>query len=251
MFVFDLKQKKYLNTIKLPDKLDYDKNALEFENGRLHIIVSGKHFVFNANDDKPKPKIYHDFKCEIWRTSMLYVKSKQMLLLIGGQDIDSDWKPFGIWRFLLKSEKWEKLHDGNTFGLRSTSCVLTAREDYVIITGDVSYKGHVMYVLDMRDEEEFKVRECAIKTPEFPCYGMDVCRVGGSVKNELLINGWIKELFKDMKFNDLSLPPMYIIQLIEKWYDQEEIHLVKNGESFQVPKDHYCIKLRHILTSLL
>ena len=64
------------------------------------------------------------------------------------------------------------------------------------------------------------MKECKIKTPK---PGQCLLRQM-NVKCEILIIGWIKELFKTKEFKDLILPPIYLLKMISSWYDEEVLH---------------------------
>ena len=44
------------------------------------------------------------------------------------------------------------------------------------------------------------------------------------VKCEILIIGWIKELFRTKEFKDLILPPIYLLKMIALWHNEQMIH---------------------------
>ena len=56
------------------------------------------------------------------------------------------------------------------------------------------------------DENSYKLKQCNVKCPNI---GKNILiRSGGGIKDELLVIGWIKRLFKTKKFKDILLPPM-------------------------------------------
>ena len=185
--------------------------------------------------------------CEVRYASTLYVPSKQIILLIGGEY----WKDkmMGIWKFCLVTKKWKKL-EALQFNYCNVSSHLTSDEGYVIIGGgsdkDNCYMNK-MYVLDIRDEDEYKLMECDIKLPMENAKLYKIVGSGGGIKDEILVVGWIKQEFKKRNFKDLLIPPMYIMQLIALWYNQEMIHWISRQED----NNHCCIKLKHVLSSLL
>ena len=129
---------------------------------------------------------------------------------------------------------------------------------FVIIGGgrDKMYNWvNKLHVLDIREDDEYKLVECDIKVPMDECF--KIGGSGGGIKNEILVVGWIKEQFKKNEFKGLSLPPMYIMQLIALWYYQEMIHCVElhcvelREKDENADNSHYCIKLKHILSSLI
>ena len=84
--------------------------------------------------------------------------------------------------------------------------------------------------MDISDDNEYKLRKCDIQTPK--AGNCQIVRMGG-IEDECLVIGWIKQLFKTKEFKDLQFPPMYLIQLIVKRYNQEEIHWIYNSACFE------------------
>ena len=174
--------------------------------------------------------------------SLLHVPSKHMMLMIGGT---ISHKPLGIWKFCLIAQEWTKLPNLD-FNHKYVDSVLSSNEDYILITrGAVSDK---ISVLDIRDENEYKLRECKIKLPKVgKCL---IVRMGG-IKDEILTIGWIKELFKTKQFKKLALPPPYLMKMISLYYNQEMLHWFYDENSYydDAIHRHQAIKLKHILSS--
>ena len=181
----------------------------------------------------------------------VYVKSKETLLLIGGarETLFDGLSPFGVWRYCMKENKWKEINE-LSFSLQSVTCVISANERYVLIAGgkkisdnlsfDISEYNYKIFALDISDDSGYKLRECTIKAPGIFSH---IILMGGEIEDELLVIGWIKQLFKTKEFKDLSLPPIYIMKIIGLWYNQEELHWIGR-------KQHYVVGLNHILCSL-
>ena len=264
-------------------------NQSVFENGNIHSFVntfeyydnnnnnnneSFKHFIWNTNNNNNinnECKILYDFKNEINGikdivcSKCIYVKSKNILLLIGGKDrLNKIKKGVGIWKFSLKFKKWYKICDGIKFKFHSVSVTLTANENYVIIAGGYylanNKKNHIkykilnndkIYVLDIKNNNnnKYKLFKSTIKCPLSG--NNNICRLGGEINNELLVIGWIRNLFKIKQFNNLIIPPMHIMKMIKNWYDQEMIHWLWKGQYIDQKYQHYAINCKYILSSLL
>eukprot|EP01084_Bolivina_argentea_P218528 370815_1 len=211
-------------------------------NGIIHAIGDPqrrlrKHLAWNTNTNTnivTEIFDFHEYFGSIAGASMIYVKSKQMILLIGGRDHCSSEKYIGIWRFCLKTKKWKRMIQGNECKWYCV-CALSANENYVIISPDSSGK---MYVLTIENRDDFKLNICKIISP-----GIDgkIIRMGNVVNSNLLISSWIRKLFTTSEFEELILPPKYLMELIGLYYEQEMIHWM--GDS------HYSIKLKDILKS--
>ena len=228
--------------------------------GNIHIIggqVFAPHYVWNFNHKRNIYKLIHNFKFErgnLMYISLVHVSSKQMILMIGGSDscyyhnndrYDEEHKKrrIGIWKFCLILQKWAKLQFiGPDFKQANVRCVLSLNEDFVIIAGGWDRnleKSDEIFVLDLRDDNHYKLKKSQIKCPQKGI--CDLVRFGGGIQDELLVIGWIKDLFKTTDFKHLSLPPMYLMKMIQSWYNQEMIHWLQKNE-------HYAIKLKYILS---
>ena len=49
--------------------------------------------------------------------------------------------------------------------------------------------------------------------------------VSNKYKHELSISGYIRNIWKNHAFDDMTYPPVYLIKIMESYYDLEEIHL--------------------------
>ena len=84
-------------------------------NNEVHMIGgyrTTKHLIWNLKDRNSNKCVeMYDFKTdlldEMFGARVVYIKSKNMILLIGGIN-HSNRKSVGIWRFCLKSKKWFK-----------------------------------------------------------------------------------------------------------------------------------------------
>ena len=202
---------------------------------------------------------------EIWGalygTKLIYVPSKQMMLMIGGTMFDyspihgsTHTAAIGIWKFCLNTQKWSKLMD---FDYKYVDSALSLNENYIIIAG--GYEGHVfttksnkIFVLDLRDEIAYKLKECKIELPKSgPC---SIVRV--NMKHEILTIGWMRRLFRTKEFKDLILPPIYLLKMISSWYSQEIIHWFDvwyTREKYRNKNEthsHQKIHLKYILSNL-
>ena len=187
---------------------------------------------------------------EIQGASTVYVPSQQIILVIGGED-DGEMIGF-IWKYDICSNKWSKVN-GIKFDFWWTSAVLTSNEEYVVISGglDEDYEGiDKIHVLDIRNKRNYVLRECSIKCPMNGHH--PIIRSGGGLKDELLVIGWIKHLFNCSSFNDMALPPTYIMQLISMWHYQETIHWLEwEYRDDKKKANHFGVKLKSILLSII
>merc|ERR1712154_389650 len=86
-------------------------------------------------------------------------------------------------------------------------------------------ESDTIHVLDIRDNNNYTLRKSSINCPKSGEH--NIVGIGGGLKDELLVIGWIKCLFSSSQFIDLILPPLSLMQLIAMWYNQEMIHWIE------------------------
>ncbi len=188
----------------------------------------------------------------------IYIPSKQCILLIGGYYDDEISLSNEVWNYKLLTQEWTKINN-ISFPTIDFAAILTSNEKYIILVGGSTYRDDIqdtkdtndIYVLDMNDDNQWKMRECKIKSPVSGI--CDGTKTGGiKSRNDILIMGFVKHCFNLKKFSCMQLPPIYIIKLIESWYSVEMIHLMSfKYKSTDWPHfQHYGMNLNYILSSL-
>lgn len=205
--------------------------------------------------------------------SMIFVKSKQLILLIGVQDQRSQQAPGSvgyIWSFSTKNiakNTWQRI-EGLTFNFNKVSTVLTADEQFVIISGGRHLKdgptgdyilSDAIHVLDMRNDHNFILRQSSIRCPAAgECI---IFRTGNGlhIENRLIVVGWIRSVFQNEEIKHIPMPSDDVTRLILDWYDREIVHWIfcysYNSHILQdtvalEPGDHFVIPVQDILSSL-
>merc|ERR1712192_5804 len=96
-----------------------------------------------------------------------------------------------------------------------------------------------IFVLDMKkkDLNEWILRRSSIKCPKIGiCHAV---RTGGiDSKDDILVNGFIKDCFKKPSFDNIQLPPSYIMKMIAMWYSAEMIHWLNDNDNKNIHR-HY------------
>ena len=236
------------------------------DKNRVHVIVDDQQYIWNIANSNIQMGMqhlqnifydcYHDGSDSAY-TRFILVPSKKVILIIGAYDHKKKWcnsfRPFGIWKYCLITNKCIEL--GFAFEYSITSCALTIDEKYVIIAGEQSHNNNAdIFILDLTSNE-YKLYKSQIKLPLFGIcnYWMNMIIIGGPI-DEILINGWIKKLFKTKEFEHLSLPPTYLIRMISQWLDQCMLHVFYSQPEYNRPwtihSKHYEIRLSQILDSI-
>merc|ERR1712154_486598 len=117
--------------------------------------------------------------------------------------------------------------------------VLSSNEEYIVIAGgsdEDRYDVDIIHILDIRNLDAFILQQSKIKCPMSGNH--KIFRIGGGLKDELLINGWIKKLYK--------LAPLDIVELIQAFYSQESIHWIQRSHpSHRKENNHFAIDIQH------
>eukprot|EP01084_Bolivina_argentea_P028154 52340_1 len=124
------------------------------ENNKLKIL----HNTFN-NSESPQIRARND-------AVVIYVSSKQCILLIGGYYDYDDPLTNEIWKYCLSSQKWTQVNINGEFKRFDFSAVLTSNQRYIILFGgwkydeekDTDYKTDDIYVLDMNNNNNWKIK---------------------------------------------------------------------------------------------
>lgn len=276
--ILDLETKEYDNICAFEDEIPHFPvhARLAHINGVLHMLQSGngdpganaseqqhvKHYIL-GEEERTISELHHFDQFEdISSTTLLPVPSQDCILLIGGLanffhfDEESESQMVGIWRFCLLTNSWSKVMD---FGLKSVQAVLTRDENFVIIAGgsDAYFNtNRSLLVLDIRDKERYKMMQSAMSHVPIPGH-YQMAILGLDEKSaELLVVGWIRKLFGTETFENKSLPPLYIMQMISKWVSNEMVHFLVEPKlnPFTLKRDskgqHIAISVESITSSL-
>ena len=122
--------------------------------------------------------------------------------------------------------------------------MLTSNQRYIALFGGKldGKTSNRICVLDMKRDTEWKMKKSKIECPnDGSCH---VIRTGGiGSKDHLLVIGYIRQCFDSTQFENIQLPPTYIMMMIIERFSSERIHWIQKG-------DHFAIYLRDLLSSL-
>lgn len=209
-------------------------------NDNLNKIMH-KHLIFDQENNTFKENFefmtfdYNDVSDLVHcsKHTAIHVPSKNILLLFISHTVK---QKCIIWTLNLKTNEWTT---NNTikYKLTVSSAALISNQQFVIL---YDRKQTKIYLLDIR-YDDYTTSQCIIQTPFEHASIME--RTEGGIKDEMLIFGWIKQLFQQSQFQEMVLPPVYIIKLLMKWYSAELIHFICGGTT------HFCIAVKHLLLS--
>ena len=237
--------KRNYNNYTNPCFVASDK-SLHFMHSPLDSAVAKtKHFMLKNDKKSEEINEFPEYSYMAFGT-MIYVSSKEILVFIGG--FNQRYENIGIWIFNLKSRDWKQIKKSCPW--KRSRAVITSDQKYIIIaTSNDGNTGDEIYVLNIDDS--YKLNKCNIHCPKpgnIHC-PIHIVRSGHKLEQEMLVIGWIKSLFRSNDFKHLRVPPVYILQLIARWYNQEMLHwLERNCEDTE--NEHYMISIKHILSSI-
>ena len=260
----DIRSGKYIATQMKSHGLDMTFCNIHID-GRLHLIGGEPPLHLEYNDDYQSFETIFDFRNDgaiitrIYRSTAVYVPSKQMIVLIGGYDRFPT-KFVGVWIYSLVKRKWRKLCI--EFDIFGAEAVLTSDEQNIIIVGgqcamnDGSQSStnidsiYVLGITDFDKAREFTLKKSLISLPqkrqEFNKHDINSVITGG-YKGEILVTGYVKLMFRMENFKELRLPSVSIIQIIERYLNIETLHWIChiNNED-----KHFAIHTGELLSNL-
>eukprot|EP01084_Bolivina_argentea_P103189 184861_1 len=221
-------------------------------NKQIHIIGgfdNNTHSIWNETNEKSE--VVHTFSNSVHDHRLLHLKSKNKLLLLGGEyhlNCKNE-----IYEYCVKNNKWKKWSVKLPKPLNKFGIISTNNDNFMIIFGGCigfKYDGTDVICGDLNDHFSSDIYVCDISKKLFikstikcpfatPYYAMIV---EDKNKDELLTFGFVNEFFRSKNGCNLQKLPFYIVKLIKQWVCNEMIHLLSG-------KYHWKIALDEILKS--
>ena len=234
MFIIDLNEGKVIEREQLKSQRNHFKEQDQFHgnllsvNDNIHWIGGYHHDIHLIWNSETREFSSLPAACSPQRMTLdvvVHIPSKRVIIMIAGNI---------IFKYCLDTIKWQKIKS-LPFRHLYESAVLTSDEKYILITTPDSSYIHAL------DADDFQLYTSSIKGQMEP-HSMII---SGGMRDDILVVGWIKSEFKTTAFQDIDLPPKYLITLIAKWYSQEELHWINRCNNL-----HFTINIKHILRSL-
>ena len=201
--------------------------------------------VFSKSHNTLSPVLQFHFIDQLRGGKAFYISSKKCILLLGGRRTLSQFQKHP-WIYSMVTQEWRQV--GNiSLELMNFHAELSSNQRYMIIFGGQSpIEGETaapysipdtvvtenILVLDMKNENEWKLKECEIPYKIPPTF---VCRTGGVDSNdEKLVFGYIRDCFKQREFESIQLPPMYLMKMIEEKYNTETFHFIDTRDRWEI-----------------
>ena len=203
----------------------------------LHTLSGKGHRVHDKNGDY---KTITDSTGEpawlknVSETSLIYVRQKNEIVMIGGEC--GPFGSVGIWSYYISKNSWKE--EKPPLGFAWCNSVHCVKNNVAVMVGGPSTK---MLILNLKnyDLAEYKMA--------MPIQGLrTLVAIGGGLESEMLVVGWIKQLFEQKEFKHMRLPPLYILQWIAIWFSEEDLHCFDNwGQNY-----HFVIAVKDIVASV-
>eukprot|EP01084_Bolivina_argentea_P272614 464215_1 len=210
-------------------------------NGAFHLIgdyySESRHYIFNTQSQQFKRVATFHERFTTY-CSAHYVTSQNCILYISLL-----YRPrylIRIWKYSLVSDKWKPI-GCDCVNEPFVDSILTYNEQNIVLIN----KNGDIFVWNWQHDKQLK--KCKLRIPSGFGRDFHLSRTG-EYKNEILVNGFVKQLFQCDKFKELQCPPTYIIKLISNFYISAElIHvLCKRGIWYE----HFAIDIKHIIANL-
>lgn len=194
-----------------------------------HMIWNGQEMRWQCNKRQPP---FSKFYSEITLASLIHVSSKNMLLMIGGDD---DGKDIGIWKYDIGLDIWTQIKELQFEP--GPQAVLSSDERFVTI-GDRN-SVH-LWILDIRDDNEYTAKK-SVAVPDLDkSRAYCLVRSGGRMESKHIVSGWINRYIR------MSIP-WDVIEMIAEWYSTEMIHWIARYPGKRMHDRHQMISMDSIL----
>eukprot|EP01084_Bolivina_argentea_P158022 275314_1 len=228
------------------DVFDFELNGTAYVSTaeyELHIVCgaeSNKHFIWTQNNSYGRKYEFKQFDTfgSLSNAGLVHVKSKNILLLLGGYN-HTDWIcSDAIYSYDIDKNEWVEINTTLPVAMDSFGYVLTTDKKYLLIFGgsdEDSRKKDAIYIMDIETMLIVKSRlKCPEKGEYYAILGFD------SLSNDTLVNGYIKCCWKLEGFKCLRKPSDDIVSIIQSFHFDEVIHLFEktNGRHWKIKVDY-------------
>lgn len=234
------------------------KNEIHFLGGDYNAL----HQIFDEHNKQLVPIYRFEEFQFILNPFCIHVPSKDMILLIGGTTMGSDvdreygrchdqYIYLGIYRFSIRNKEWKRIENID-FAYANCQAVLSDDEKHVIIAAAMYDNVEAMYILDLCENNEFKLRKIDFDGPKEATVNEYALLKTGGLKDEGLVFGYIKDLYTRNEI--MRMPPIHLMHVIRCFFYQTTVHWIERGNPMGHLVDppeygHWTIPIRRILFS--
>ena len=215
----------------------------------IHLIggwKSNSHVKYDKNKQNFQEIHKFDSFDRLHGTLTAYIPSKHVILIFGGLTGHRD-RDCHIREFSLKTRKWTEIEYIN-FDYYCGQALVTKDDKHVLLFPEQHCKIGIIFIVDILEDGEYELRESGIKIVKNTPDRKLVLTEGRN--DDLLIYGFVKRVFGE---NNMMMPSDDIINVINKFYDSEILHLIRwqyvDMSHNLFVKDHHIIHVSTVLNS--
>ena len=211
--VYDIKTKEIISTVSVPNSVDLDVYNIVY-------IKSQKKILFFGGDFHEEFMIYDIIKDE-WE--VLNVELSQNECWSAGFVITNADKYVII---MYGYHEWKPVNDSESMDYDSSECIPGTKIEILDIDNHLIRQSHVGLPMDLD-----------VESPLFHAF-----MVNNLEKSEVIINGYLRNCWKEKEFVIVNQLPFELIGIILVYYREECVHLIERQSG-----GHWKIPLSHIL----
>ena len=205
--------------------------------GTIHGFNGNKHYIFQSSTDSKKCQKFVEInEYDIYISNVMYKSSTNSLLLFGNHRSYSSSIDKMLEYSLSDGIKLLSL-DLPKFWM-PPDILMTTDEQYVLmLNASMSRYIDKIQVIDMRDTE-YCIKRIYLTIPcddiEEMQYKENVVQTFGGYKHDLLLDGWLRNLYQLSEFDGVKMVSKDVMSLILLWLRKEMIHWIgREGKTRQ------------------
>ena len=203
-------------------------------NNEFHIIggsYNNRHLKYNE-ETKQLEVLHYFVDGDIWRHRL--VRIKQKLLLFGGSNWNDSKCTDAVHQYDISNNKWTKLNVKLPAPSCDFGCAPILNGRCVALFG--GFNGHALMWMDdiwIYSIDKKLFRRSNIKCPnEVAEY--QAITIKDKLKNELAVFGFVRNEWNVLQINERLFPPRYLLNIVQKYYLNEVIHLFAGGLHYAI-----------------
>lgn len=237
-----------IKAVTIP-KNNNSSNCMIFANDHLHLIAGKlpmKYYILNEKTQRFKQKyVFKQYSTESNSNCMIYLQSYNKLL-------------FFVWNSIYSLDlnnnhnmnkrklKWDKLSLKLPESMYDITCVVSEDEKYLIICGCNSRKLYDVnrYKIYIMEIKTYRFKKCQVKQPKDIGNGMKFVLMNNGASNQILICGYLRNIWRLFKNNNTRFISNDCIKLIQSLYGDGDIYAIDQLGS------HHTIKFNDLMSTL-
>ena len=198
----------------------------------FHIIGGNGHYKYYK--DTNQLKLLHKFKDNLPVSNIKnhsLVRISRKLLVFGGRDSTFDFN--SIHEYSIDIDKWRSFANKTPVWMQDVSACVVLNGEYVVF-----FDGpHDIIIYSVKENKfETSLVKSLRKETEYQAFA-----VNNTKKDTLATHGFVRIHWNDCGLKNVSFPPEYLINIINKYNWNEYIHLIDRWTGFNYKIDVFDI----------